>query len=177
MAAAANAGEQQYKKKTSIRGHQEIIFKGHQKLSDLKTMARGLDNKYLFKENIPVYPQPQFCVSLLKHDTDIDGLQGIWKDKGFKNPYKESFVWWSLAIGHHEITSATTGPTMINLTDELVQVGPDILEKFATSPAFEESSRFGAYRFTFPLEKVLQAYSKQVQWYRTLTRNENLSGK
>ncbi|XP_075894225.1 uncharacterized protein LOC142896438 [Nelusetta ayraudi] len=50
---------------------------------------------------------------------------------------------------------------MTNLTDELVQVRADDLKKFATSPAFLESSRLGAYRFTFPLEKVLQAYSKQ----------------
>ncbi|XP_075894215.1 uncharacterized protein LOC142896434 [Nelusetta ayraudi] len=161
MAAAADVDQLQFKKKINRRGHLETIFLGHRKLSDLKTKARDLENGYLFKGDIPRYPQPKFCVSLLKHDTDSDGLRGIWKDKGFRNPFNASLVWWSLAVGQNEITAAATSRMMTNLTDELVQVRADDLKEFATSPAFMESSRLGPYRFTFPVEKVLQAYSKQ----------------
>lgn len=164
MAAAENFDQQQFEIKKR-KGYEEYICKGHEILSDLKDKGktRGLANNYIFIENIPQYPQPEFCVSLLKHDTDRDGLRGIWEDKGFKSPSNASLVWWSLAIGHHEITTAATSPMMTNLTNERVQVRADDLEKFATSPAFQESSRLGAYRFTFPLDKVLQTYSKQVQ--------------
>ncbi|RVE63340.1 hypothetical protein OJAV_G00135370 [Oryzias javanicus] len=35
------------------------------------------------------------------------------------------------------------------------------LKRFATSPAFSPKSRLGHFRFTFPLEEVLKAYSQQ----------------
>lgn len=175
MAAAANVDQNLYRKKENRRGFSYTIFEGHLKLSALKTYAKNLGNRYLSKENIPPhphmpqyfhiprYPQPEFCISLLKHDTDQAGLQGIREDKGFKNLLNDSLAWWSLNVGHNEITSAAETPMMTNPEGELVEMRPDDLKKFATSPAFKESSRYGTYRFILPLEKVLQAYSQQVQ--------------
>lgn len=166
MAAAANVDQEPFRTEKNRRGYWHKIFEGHLKLSDLKTYAEELRNRYLLKEDvypIPRYPQPEFCVSLLKHDTDKVGLRGIWEDKGFKSPPKYSLVWWGLDVGCNEITSAVETPMMTNPAGELVEMRPDVLEKFATSPAFKESSRFGTYRFTLPLENVLQAYSQQVQ--------------
>ncbi|XP_030294320.1 uncharacterized protein LOC115594399 isoform X2 [Sparus aurata] len=126
--------------------------------------AKGLKSKYLFKENIPACPRPEFHLSHLKHDTDRDGLCGIWRDNGFKNPHGDSLVWWSLAVAPDDITSAETRlleTTYPDRTQEQVQMQQSFLGKFATSPSFSERSRLGSYRFTFPLEEVLEAYSQQ----------------
>ncbi|XP_055012759.1 uncharacterized protein LOC129409878 [Boleophthalmus pectinirostris] len=40
-------------------------------------------------------------------------------------------------------------------------VGAGVLVRFATSPVFLSSSRYGSYRFTFDLRDVLQQYSEQ----------------
>lgn len=147
------------------RGYKEYLFVGHLNLNDLKEKARGLTNQYLFNEYIPPYPRPEFHVSRLKHDTDRDGLRGIQRDNGFKNPGHSSLVWWSLVVRPDEIKSAerrlleTTYP---DRTEEQAQMQQSFLGKFSTSPAFKEPSRMGSYRFTFPLEEVLKAYSEQV---------------
>ncbi|XP_035771449.1 uncharacterized protein LOC118455745 [Neolamprologus brichardi] len=144
-----------------------------------------LRNIYLLKTNIPEYPQPEFHVSNLKHDTQQGGLLRIWKDEGFKDPHgglKDadglSLVWWSLAVGPQEIQSAETRlldkvyPNRMEKQAEkkpsyLDEIYPDrnkqesFLWKFATSPAFSEKSSFGSYRFTFPLHEVVTAYSQQ----------------
>ncbi|XP_030293207.1 uncharacterized protein LOC115593735 [Sparus aurata] len=153
------------KTRTNSRGYMERYWEGrHLKLTDLKEEAKDLENQYLLKENIPLYPQQEFHVSHLKHDTKQYGLRGIrWKN-GFKNPHGDSLVWWSLAVTPDEITSAerrlleTTYP---DRTEEQVQMQQSFLEKFATSPSFSERSRLGSYRFTFPLEELLEAYSQQ----------------
>lgn len=147
------------------RRHKEYLFGGHLKLSDLKEKAKGLENKYLFNEYVPPYPRPEFHVSHLKHDTNRDGLRGIRRDSGFKNPFDSSLVWWSLFVGPDEINSAerrllkTICP---NGADEQAKMQRSFLGKFATSPAFMEPSRLGSYRFIFTLEEVLLAYSDQV---------------
>ena len=148
------------------RGYEERVFESlHLKLKDLKMKAQGLKSKYLFKENIPACPRPAFYLSHLKHDTDRDGLCGISGDNGFKNPHGGSLVWWSLAVTPDDITSAERRlleATYPDRTEEQVQMQQNFLGKFATSPAFSERSRLGSYRFTFPLEEVLEAYSQQV---------------
>ncbi|KAM3602214.1 uncharacterized protein V6R79_026406 [Siganus canaliculatus] len=155
------------------RGHEEHYTAGHLKLNDLKVSWR-FSNQYLSKENIPDYPRPEFHVSSLKHDTDRGGLRGIKRDSGFKNPYvyggykipldENSLMWWSLAVGPEEIAAAETRllkTTYPDRTEEEVKMQQSFLEKFATSPAFLQTSRFGSYRFTFPVEELLTAYSDQ----------------
>lgn len=154
-------------KRTNRRDYDEHVVKSqHLKLDDLieKAWRKGLSSKYLYKENIPASPRPEFHVSHLKHDTNRDGLRGIKTDEGFRNPFRGSLLWWSLAVGPDEITSAerrlleTTFP---DRTEEQVQMQQSFLEKFTTSPAFEQTSRLGSYRLTFPLEEVLKAYREQ----------------
>ncbi|KAM3601914.1 uncharacterized protein V6R79_021108 [Siganus canaliculatus] len=145
------------------RGCSERFAEGHLKLSDLKVRARRLQNQYLSKENIPDYPRPEFHVSSLKHDTDQGGLRGIKTDSGFRDPFVDGLLWWSLAVGPEEIAAAekrlleTTYP---DRTEEEVKQ-QSFLEKFATSPAFEKTSKYSSYRFTFPVEELLKAYSDQ----------------
>ncbi|KAL3970480.1 ragulator complex protein LAMTOR3 [Sarotherodon galilaeus] len=162
-----------------------FIHKHHLCLHDLKMHNQHLRNIYLLKTNVPEYPQPEFHVSNLKHDTQQGGLLRIWKDEGFKDPHgglkdpdSLSLVWWSLAVGPQEIQSAETRlldkfyPNRMEKQAEkkpsyLDVIYPDLnkqesfLWKFATSPAFGEKSRFGSYRFTFPLKDVVTAYSQQ----------------
>nr|XP_020489068.1 uncharacterized protein LOC109983616 [Labrus bergylta] len=151
--------------KTNERNYKYHSVGGrHLKLNDLKEVAQGLDNQYLKKENIPLYPQPEFHVSHLKHDTNRDGLQGIWKMQGFMNPSSGSLLWWSLAVGSEEVTSAERRlleTTYQDWTERQVQMQQSFLYKFASSPAFLSSSKLGSYRFTFGLEEVLRAYSNQ----------------
>ncbi|XP_051793094.1 GTPase IMAP family member 8-like [Acanthochromis polyacanthus] len=154
------------------RGYEEHFVSGrHINLNDLKQEAQHLENQYLYKENIPNSPKPEFHVTRLKHDTDQDGLSGIRTDEGFRVPYEASddphagvLLWWSLAVGHEEVKSAEKRllqQKFSNLTDDEVAMHPSFLYKFTSSPAFSEKSRLGSYRFTFNLEDVLEAYSQQ----------------
>lgn len=164
MAAVLNLGQNSYRERENRRGYNETIFRSHLHLEDLKN-TQNLENGYLWNKNIPRYPRPEFHVTHLKHDTTRDGLRGIYDDKGFKSPY-DSLLWWSLNVGSNEINSAGTRllkSTFPNLTETQAQTRNGFLKKFTTSPAFKESSRLGSYRFTFPLEEVLGAYSHQVQ--------------
>ncbi|XP_041656541.1 uncharacterized protein LOC121518356 [Cheilinus undulatus] len=138
----------------------------HLKLNELKEAARasGVDNNYLYKENIPDYPRPEFHVCRLRHDTHGDGLEGIRKKKGFMNFWGKDFLWWSLDVGPEEIVSAerrlleTTYPDQ---TEEQIQNQQSFLSEFASSPAFLSSSRLGSYRFTLTLEELMRAYKEQ----------------
>ncbi|XP_039634572.1 uncharacterized protein LOC120544693 [Perca fluviatilis] len=154
------------------RGHEEhVVEKQHLKLNDLKEEAKaaGLVNKCLSKDNIPEYPHPEFVVSHVKHDTKGTGLRGISEDNGFKAPFKDQssglgLLWWSLSVGPDEIKSAERRlleKTYPDQMEEQLQMQQGFLEKFTTSPAFLKTSRLGSYRFTFPLEELLEAYREQ----------------
>ncbi|XP_031697438.1 uncharacterized protein LOC116379616 [Anarrhichthys ocellatus] len=149
------------KNKRGINYHE--AEKQHLKKDDLKKTK--VSNQYLFK-NIPPYPHPEFHVCRLKHHTDKKGLHGIRRDEGFKNPDQDSLLWWSLNVGPEGITSAEKRLLETNYPDrteeEKAQRQESFLGKFATSPAFKRTSRLGSYRFTFPLEEVLKAYSEQI---------------
>ncbi|KAM9333061.1 uncharacterized protein KZ484_018156 isoform 2-T2 [Pholidichthys leucotaenia] len=67
-------------------------------------------------------------------------------------------------VGKEEVQSAETRlleKEFPDRTEQQAAVQENFLSKFATSPAFSEKSRLGPYRFTFPLEEVLKAYSQQ----------------
>ncbi|CAJ1063656.1 uncharacterized protein LOC117812855 isoform X3 [Xyrichtys novacula] len=147
------------------RGHKKHIAEGcHLKLKDLKVIARDLRNQYLSRTYVPAFPRPEFQVSRLKHDTNRWGLWGIKKDGGFRSPGASPLLWWNLVVGPEEIQSAerrlleTTYP---DRTEEQIQTQQSFLEKFASSPAFQRSSRLGSYRFTLSVEELLKAYKDQ----------------
>ncbi|XP_015243719.1 PREDICTED: uncharacterized protein LOC107093265 [Cyprinodon variegatus] len=149
------------------RGYLEhFVEKRQLNIKDLKFEAErfGLENRYLQMENIPEYPKPEFHVSLLKHDTTGSGLRGIRKDGGFRDPYGGSLVWWSLTVGPEELKDAEMRLLEKTFPDRMEVEDPEqqsFLWRFATSPAFKETSRLGCYRFTFSLEEVLTAYREQ----------------
>ncbi|XP_008276324.1 uncharacterized protein LOC103354658 isoform X2 [Stegastes partitus] len=154
------------------RGRDEHYVNGrHLNLDDLKQEAQHLGNQYLSRENIPEYPHPEFHVAHLKHDTDRQGLRGIRIDQGFKvprdssrDPHRGILLWWSLAVSPDEVKAAETRllqQKFSDLTEDQAAMHPSFLYKFTTSPAFSEKSRLGSYRFTFPLEEVLEAYRLQ----------------
>ncbi|XP_071783744.2 uncharacterized protein LOC139933536 [Centroberyx gerrardi] len=158
------------------RGHTEHFVRGqHLKLKDLKEKAQQW-NQYLSKENIPPSPRPEFHVSHLRHDTDRSGIDGIAIDMNFRVPDPEEgaedhedpetldLMWWSLSVGYEEIESAEKRlleDTYPDRTEEQARGQERFLGRFATSPAFLETSRLGSYRFTFPLQDLLEAYRRR----------------
>ncbi|XP_036071064.1 uncharacterized protein LOC118599619 [Oryzias melastigma] len=143
------------------RGSMEkYVKKKHLKLPQLKEAAGeiSLDNQYIYKDDIPEYPQPQFQVSFLKHDTTAAGLKGIRQKGGFRNPYRGPLVWFSLSVRNEDIKAAEKKLMEEKYSGMSGEIG---LKRFATSPVFSPKSRYGNFRFTFPLEEVLKAYSEQ----------------
>ncbi|KAF5904349.1 uncharacterized protein DAT39_005964, partial [Clarias magur] len=124
---------------TSSRGYNYTYCEGeHVSLTKLKndnSFLQTSDNGYLRKKNIPDYPEYIFSGSEVCHVTDASGLEGIFSDEGFRanGPY----LWWSLSVPHYQ------------------------LPEEASSPAFQEESRYGNFRFTLPLRELLNLYSKQ----------------
>ncbi|XP_014850075.1 PREDICTED: uncharacterized protein LOC106922300 isoform X2 [Poecilia mexicana] len=154
------------KRKNRREYTEHFVKRRHLKLTELKLEAErfGLENRYLRTENIPEYPKPEFHVSLLKHETTGSGLCGIRRDGGFRNPYGGSCIWWSLAVGPDQMKDAETRLLGKTFPERMEGKDPEqqsFLWKFATSPAFKETSRLGWYRFTFPLQEVLTAYRDQ----------------
>ncbi|CAB1334641.1 unnamed protein product [Coregonus sp. 'balchen'] len=157
------------------RGHQEFAVQvQHLKLSDLglRLKAQGFHNNYLFKDNIPEYLRPEFRVSQLRHDTNEGGLFGIAVESqgGFRARGREGtegldLLWWSLSLGAEEMSSAEQRLLQARYpdrTEEQAREHTSFLQRFATSPAFLDTSRLGSYRFTFPLEELLKRYQERL---------------
>ncbi|KAK5858117.1 hypothetical protein PBY51_002284 [Eleginops maclovinus] len=103
-------------------------------------------------------------VSHVRHDTNRKGLIGIKLSGGFRNLCREHLVWWGLSVGGGGVRSAEQRllkKTYPGRTEQQVQDQQRFLGKFASSPAFRKSSRLRSYRFTFPLQDLLEAYSQQ----------------
>lgn len=134
------------------------VFLGHKTVNDLKKKAGELGNPYL-SQNPPQYPQPEFEVPRVKYNPE--GHEDIQGDERFRQEGNNSFEWWSLVVGEEEITSAEEKKVQTNTKEKtkLFQIKKRDLEKFATSPAFRQDS-CGS---TYPLQKVLKKYSKEVQ--------------
>lgn len=144
------------------RGFWEWYHEGkHLTLEELRTMDTS--NNYLHL-TMPDYPKPEFHLFYVKHDTNQDGLKGIFEDNGFRSP-SSSILWWNVVVMPGDIQSAENRmleETYPDRTEEQRQMQPTFLSKFATSPAFTETSRLGSFRFTFRLREVLDAYREQV---------------
>ncbi|XP_046712062.1 uncharacterized protein LOC124390276 [Silurus meridionalis] len=144
--------EEDFKERQNSWGTPELFLAGrHVSLQSLK--EKRIQNRYLGK-NITPYPSPvEFWVSDVTHVTDKSGYKGIMKSEAFK-PGKE-FSWWSLKINENEILEAEQRYMERN------DVLEPFLKKFTTSPAFKPESRFGNYRFTFPLTDLIKWYKEQ----------------
>lgn len=147
--------------KRNRRGFVEATYeRQHLTVEELRT--KNTSNGYLHL-TMPDYPKPEFHLFYVKHDTNQGGLQGIFADRGFRSPW--DFLWWNLVAMPGDIQSAENRmleEAYPDRTEEQRQMQPSFLSKFATSPAFAETSRLGSFRFTFRFREVLDAYREQV---------------
>ncbi|KAI4903729.1 hypothetical protein NFI96_021720 [Prochilodus magdalenae] len=73
-------------------------------------------------------------------------------------PPDAEFAWWTLAITKEEIESAEK----LYLQNKNIEMKDSFLMEFTTSPAFQrDTSRYGDYRFTFPLTELMELYKEQ----------------
>lgn len=145
------------------RGYEETYCIGeHVSLWEMKMDPR-LDNRYLRMRYTPSYPNPVvFYVPDVMHVTDESGLQGIFKDGGFRIGHYETsnFLWLSLSVSDDDIAEAE-----YNFLQDIYPQGwnqwDGFLEDFTTSPAFQNESRYGNFCFTFSLRELLSRYASQ----------------
>ncbi|XP_060788872.1 uncharacterized protein LOC132893759 [Neoarius graeffei] len=138
-------------------------------------------------KQIPPYPTPvEFWVSDVVHVTDKSGVMGILESEQFRSgvrvfrPPESEFSWWDLKIDKEEIRAAEE--RYMEDKSEL-NVQQPFLEEFTTSPLFQlETSRYGNYRFTFPLTDLMQWYKEQncggeepvLRVYETVTYSQEI---
>ncbi|KAK2843756.1 hypothetical protein Q7C36_011971 [Tachysurus vachellii] len=180
---------QQRKNSRGIR--EKYITEQHVSLERLKERMEILIPKdhmmtYLKKlKEIPPYPTPvEFWISDVAHVTDQTGFNGIKESEQFRPPNSE-FSWWDLKIKEEEIRAAETFYIKTNFTNEALELKEQkpFLEKFTKSPLFQlEKSRYGNYRFTFPLTDLMQWYKEQnsggeepvLRVYETITYKQEI---
>lgn len=152
------------------RGVTETYFEGqHLSLSDLKEV--DLEHRYLYKDNIPAYPESvEFCVQKVSHVTGESGLRAIFLDSGFRQPPElvangqPHFLWWDLAVTSEDISSAEERfltSLFPHRSSAQIRNQPPVLEHFTTSKAFQEKSSYGNFRFIFSLKELLWLYGEQ----------------
>ncbi|XP_067298514.1 uncharacterized protein [Pseudorasbora parva] len=149
----------------------ELFLEGqHVNIQDLKTRDDIKEEqqvqRYLSKD-IKDYPTPvEFHITQLTHITNKTRLPEIWRSGGFKGLDTKSFSWWSLKINEAEIRAAEERyleSIFQHRTREDRAAQQPFLSHFTTSPAFiNKTSRYGNFRFTFPLTELMEAYKKQM---------------
>ncbi|CAM4454408.1 unnamed protein product [Leuciscus chuanchicus] len=160
-----------FRARMNDRNTKELYLEGqHIILQDLK-MREDIRQeqqvqKYLSK-NITAYPTPvEFPITECTHVTHKMGLQGIWDSEGFKGLNKDKFSWWSLKINEADIRAAEERfleSSFPGRSEGEIAAQQPFLSEFTTSPAFiNETSRYGNFRFTFPLAELMEAYKKQM---------------
>ncbi|XP_075044029.1 uncharacterized protein LOC142103751 [Mixophyes fleayi] len=115
--------------------------------------------------------QVSFPITHLQHVTDWDSVRGICNQEGFtvkqrgNRPGFNELLCWSAAVSsddtetaHQEAYDAVR--EVIPPADAELYQG-EIKEQFANSPAFSTTSRYGNFRFSFPLSDLLSLYKSQ----------------
>lgn len=106
----------------------------------------------------------------MTHVTDLYGLHKILESEGFKaydnDNDDEKFSWWSLKIDKESIQAAEERyleKVFPNRSQEQTERQELFLSKFTTSPAFHiDESRYGNFRFSFPLNDLMEKYRVQM---------------
>ncbi|KAG9268435.1 hypothetical protein AMEX_G17410 [Astyanax mexicanus] len=138
------------------------------RMDTAKVMAKNYEEKpkildYLASAK-PAYPSPvEFHVSYVSHVTDTEPFQQILKFERFI-PSVSKLSWWLLNIKEEEIRSAEKRylqKIFPNQTQEQIENHEKFLDRFTNSPAFQSESRYGNYRFTFPLAELMKMYQEQ----------------
>ncbi|XP_067314579.1 uncharacterized protein [Pseudorasbora parva] len=170
------------------RGSSEVSHDGHisiedlrnallddtnvaQILRDFKSLGRDYELKiaeYL-TNNIPTYPTPiEFHISEVTHVTDSNSFDKICESEGFRAHQQhvddKKFLWWSLKIDEESLQAAEKrylDTVFPNRSEEQIERQEPFLHMFTTSPAFDEKSRYGHFRFSFPLRDLMERYRVQ----------------
>ncbi|XP_067260941.1 uncharacterized protein [Chanodichthys erythropterus] len=159
-------------KRRNARGSEEILLQqqhisiDHLKQTD-EIQEEDIYKIYLSKKDIPNYPTPvEFHITDVAHVTNKTRLPQILNSKGFKGLDKDSFSWWSLKINEADVRAAEERfleSLFPERTEEERSAQKPFLSEFTTSLAFNnEISRYGNFRFTFPLTELMEAYKKQM---------------
>ncbi|XP_073697771.1 uncharacterized protein [Garra rufa] len=164
------ATEKVFRVRRNKRNKRELYLEGeHVTIKQLKVRddikQEKIAQTYLSKD-ISDYPSPvEFHIREVAHVTNKKSLEGIWKSKGFKDPAGSSLSWWSLKINEADIRAAEElylKKLFPDITKEEIAAHPPFLNEFTTSPVFlNQTSRYGNFRFTFPLTELMEAYKKQ----------------
>ncbi|XP_034150360.1 uncharacterized protein LOC117594919 [Esox lucius] len=142
--------------RTNNRGATEFVVEGqHLNINSLRPMIP--ENKYIQKD-IPLFPHPEFHVKDVCHITTLKGLKRIMNSSGLKAG-RGGFIWWGLHIAKEEIAAANN---RFLRKKSLHPENHQFLSQFTTSPVFQEGSRYGNFKFTFPLEDLMQMYQEQI---------------
>lgn len=116
--------------------------------------------------------QVPFPVYNVKHVTEKTALYGIWGEEGFKKtkyekrPEFRDLLYWSADISSEDLEKARQQAyekvrRVIVPSDDRKFSG-ELREQFGNSPAFKESvSRYGNFKFSFPLWDLLSWYKDQ----------------
>ncbi|KAF5896624.1 uncharacterized protein DAT39_013648 [Clarias magur] len=150
-------------------------------LSEQNVMIKYLGKKIF----IPPYPTPvEFWVKDVAHVTNKSGFMAILESELF-GPPNSKFSWWDLKINEEEIRAAEARYMQRNFPNQAQEPNEEepFLEKFTTSPQFQlKTSRYGNYRFTFPLTELMQEYKEQncggaepvLRVYETITYSQEI---
>ncbi|XP_016416989.1 uncharacterized protein LOC107747078 [Sinocyclocheilus rhinocerous] len=156
----------------NARKAKELVFeRKFIAIKDLK-MKNDITGETMFRylsKDIHEYPSPvEFHITEVAHVTNKTRRPLIWKSggfKGFKGFGKDSLSWWSLKINEADISAAEERyleKLFPDITKEEKTAHPPFLSDFTTSPLFlNEFSRYGNFRFTFPLTELMEVYKKQ----------------
>ncbi|XP_073474219.1 uncharacterized protein [Aquarana catesbeiana] len=116
--------------------------------------------------------QQEFPVSYLQHVTDTSSMEEIYNQEGFRivaqtsRPGFRDLSFWSAAIASEDIEAArekSYGVVKRVLSPEMAKKYEGrIKAQYANSPAFKtSSSRYGNFKFSFPLFSLLDLYQAQ----------------
>ncbi|KAL4617073.1 hypothetical protein GN956_G22178 [Arapaima gigas] len=157
----------------SSRNSKKTVYdQKHLRLEDLKN-EKSFTNGYINNVDLQMLPTVEFHVSKVNHVTGITGLDGILDLKGFEVKPREgaeteegcSLLWWGLSVDKEDIDGAEQrflNNLYTNWTPEQASKRQPFLQKLTTSPAFQEESRYGTFKFTFSLSELLRQYSEQI---------------
>ncbi|XP_077334498.1 uncharacterized protein LOC143975818 [Lithobates pipiens] len=113
----------------------------------------------------------EFPVHRLQHVTDMSSMEGIYDEERFKTtmrairPQFRDLVFWSAEIAPEDIREARK--ESFKEAKEVLpswmarKYGKKIKDQFANSPAFDKSSRYGNFKFSFHFFDLLSLYQTQ----------------
>ncbi|XP_063809865.1 uncharacterized protein LOC135028622 [Pseudophryne corroboree] len=115
--------------------------------------------------------QVSFPITHLQHVTGRRSMDGIYSLGGFiakqhdRRPELNDLSFWSVDVSSHDMEAAREeayeAVRRVVTPADGENYRREIKEQFANSPAFLKTSRYGNFRFSFPLSDLLAQYKSQ----------------